>query len=104
MAQGDWGRIVLIEWLDDYAADTEAERANKEGSFAKLASKLASRGVTINTIVTVKGNVEDGEDFSQSGRLSKYEEIAGLTAYLVTDEAGFLSGARIAFDVGRRLA
>jgi NAD(P)-dependent dehydrogenase (short-subunit alcohol dehydrogenase family) len=103
MAQRGWGRIVEIELTDGRGAEAQAERRIGQQDVAKLASQLRSRGVTINTIVSAAQ--ADGASTAQpaSGKLSKAEEIAGLAVYLASEEAGFVSGARIAFDVGRRL-
>ena len=38
------------------------------------------------------------------GRLGKPEEIAGLCAYLASDEAAFLTGANIAINGGQHMA
>ena len=37
------------------------------------------------------------------GRLGKPEEIAGLVAYLASDEAAFLTGANIAINGGQHM-
>jgi acetoacetyl-CoA reductase len=37
------------------------------------------------------------------GRLGKPEEIAGLCAYLASDEAAFLTGANIAINGGQHM-
>ena len=38
------------------------------------------------------------EGMAPMGRMAQLEEIAGLVAYLASDEAGFISGAEIAID------
>ena len=37
------------------------------------------------------------------GRLGKPEEVAGLCAYLASDEAAFLTGANIAINGGQHM-
>ncbi|HEY3653359.1 MAG TPA: SDR family oxidoreductase [Steroidobacteraceae bacterium] len=37
------------------------------------------------------------------GRLGKPEEVAGLAAYLASDEAAFVTGANIAINGGRHM-
>jgi len=37
------------------------------------------------------------------GRLGKPEEIAGLVAYLCSDDAGFVTGANIAINGGQHM-
>jgi acetoacetyl-CoA reductase len=38
------------------------------------------------------------------GRLGKPEEVAGLCAYLASDEAAFLTGANIAINGGQHMS
>jgi acetoacetyl-CoA reductase len=117
MSQGGWGRIVEIAFTEGDAVATDSNsnvgRHSRQEQVKALASQLPLRGVTINTIVTDDGDSSGSAADSHaddrrasppvSDRLSKAEEIAGLAAYLVSDEAGILSGARIAFNAGRRL-
>lgn len=111
MTQAAWGRIVEIEsanaGLIHGASNEETEHHFRRQQIKTLALQCAIRGVTINTIVTSHaGSGLDGAFSPQraSARLSTAEEIAGLAAYLVSDEASFLNGARIVFNTGRRLA
>jgi hypothetical protein len=101
MAQRGWGRIVQIDLVDEDLNAATSGRACME----TLASHLPAC-VTINHRERNVGPKDDEACLPEraSGRLSKIEEIAGLAAYLVSDEAGFINGARIAFDTGRRLS
>ena len=77
--------------------------------------KLARRGVTVNTIspgyigtkmvMAIDKAVLDSKIIPQipMGRLGKPDEVAGLVAYLASDEAAFLTGANIAINGGQHM-
>ncbi|AIY43133.1 Oxidoreductase [Collimonas arenae] len=75
-----------------------------------LARDLGPRGITINNVqpgpVDTDMNPANG-DFAESlkaimplGRYGKDEEIAGFVAYLVSPEAGYITGASLSIDGG----
>jgi acetoacetyl-CoA reductase len=79
-----------------------------------LSLQVARKGVTVNTIspgyigtqmvMAIPCEVLDAEILLQIsvGRLGKPEEVAGLVAYLASDEAAFVTGANIAMN-GRHM-
>ncbi|HWT71371.1 MAG TPA: SDR family oxidoreductase [Oxalicibacterium sp.] len=110
MAERGWGRIVDIAASVQIDADQQMEsvrdRRRRQDAQA-LALQLGDRGVTVNTISPGHiGTPAGAEPTKQqaAGRLSLAEEIAGLAAYLLSDEGGVLNGANIAVNGGRRLA
>jgi acetoacetyl-CoA reductase len=80
-----------------------------------LALEVARKGVTVNTIspgyiatkmvLAVPKEVLDAKIIPHIpvGRLGKPEEVAGLVAYLCSDEAAFVTGANIAINGGQHM-
>jgi acetoacetyl-CoA reductase len=76
-----------------------------------LAQEVVKKGVTVNTIspgyvatdmvMAIKQEVRD-QIVAQipMGRLAQPAEIAGLIAYLVSDEAAYVTGANISINGG----
>ena len=81
-----------------------------------LALEVARKGVTVNTIspgyigtkmvLAIPKDVLDTKIIPQIpiGRLGRPEEIAGLCAYLASDEAAFLTGANLAINGGQHMS
>jgi len=81
-----------------------------------LALEVARKGVTVNTIspgyIGTKMVMEIPSDVLESkiipqipmARLGKPEEVAGLVAYLSSDEAAFVTGANIAINGGQHMS
>jgi acetoacetyl-CoA reductase len=90
---------------------------SRHARFTKaLALEYARKGVTVNTISPGYIGTKDGpgdserhtrfEDSSRRfpvGRLGKPEEVAGLVAYLCSEEAAFVTGANIAINGGQHM-
>ena len=80
-----------------------------------LALEVAKKGVTVNTIspgyigtkmvMAIPQEVLDSKIIPQipMGRLGKPDEVAGLVAYLSSDEAAFVTGANIAINGGQHM-
>lgn len=118
MAADHCGRIIHISAgrngavvSSDRIAATDAD-----AFIGALAGEMAHRSVTVNTITlgciettitSPQMNAIDSRNDSvnvcraDSGKL---EEIAGLTAYLASDEAAGIHGANIAINMGRYLS
>jgi acetoacetyl-CoA reductase len=92
-----------------------AAKAGMHGFSKALAQEVVKKGVTVNTVSP--GYVQTGmvkamkpdvlEAIVQQipmGRLAQPEEIAGLIAYLASDEAGYITGANISINGGLHMA
>ena len=92
-----------------------AAKAGMHGFTKALALEVAKKGVTVNTIspgyigtkmvMAIPADVLESKIIPQipMGRLGKPEEVAGLVAYLASDEAAFLTGANIAINGGQHM-
>ncbi|WP_158798254.1 SDR family NAD(P)-dependent oxidoreductase [Pedobacter sp. L105] len=113
---GDGGRIVIIgstsgssvgsPTATDYGATKAAAAAYARG----YAWDLGAKGITVNVIqpgpVATDMNPDEGplaDYFKSKNALKRYgtvEEIAALVNFLVSAEAGFITGATINIDGG----
>ncbi|HJV80302.1 acetoacetyl-CoA reductase, partial [Noviherbaspirillum sp.] len=115
MADRGWGRIINISSVNGQKGafgqtNYSAAKAGMHGFTKALALEVARKGVTVNTIspgyigtkmvMAIPKEVLDSKIIPQipMGRLGKPEEVAGLVAYLASDEAAFLTGANIAIN------
>jgi acetoacetyl-CoA reductase len=92
-----------------------AAKAGIHGFSKALALEVARKGVTVNTIspgyigtkmvTDIPSEVLETKIIPQipMGRLGKPEEVAGLVAYLSSDEAAFVTGANIAINGGQHM-
>jgi acetoacetyl-CoA reductase len=119
MAQ-QWGRIVNISSVNGQQGafgqtNYAAAKAGMHGFTKALALEMARHGVTVNTVSpgylrtkmveAVPADVMNGKILPQipMGRLGEPDEIAGLVAYLVSEDAGFMTGANIAINGGQHM-
>jgi acetoacetyl-CoA reductase len=120
MADRGWGRIINISSVNGQKGafgqtNYSAAKAGMHGFTKALALEVARKGVTVNTIspgyigtkmvMAIPKEVLDSKIIPQipMGRLGKPEEVAGLVAYLASDEAAFLTGANIAINGGQHM-
>jgi acetoacetyl-CoA reductase len=120
MADRGWGRIINISSVNGQKGafgqtNYSAAKAGMHGFTKALALEVARKGVTVNTIspgyigtkmvMAIPKDVLDSKIIPQipMGRLGKPEEVAGLVAYLASDEAAFLTGANIAINGGQHM-
>lgn len=105
------GSMVLIASTRAYQseANTFAYSASKGGVIALAHSLAVSGGPEIRVNAIAPGWIHCGdpsglspEDHSQhpTGRVGTVEDIAGMTRYLVSDEAGFITGQTVIIDGG----
>jgi acetoacetyl-CoA reductase len=116
-----WGRIVNISSVNGEQGafgqcNYSAAKAGMHGFTKALALEMARHGITVNTVSpgylrtkmveAVPADVMNGKILPQipMGRLGEPEEVAGLVAYLVSEDAGFVTGANLAINGGQHMA
>jgi acetoacetyl-CoA reductase len=121
MVERGWGRVINVSSVNGQKGafgqtNYSAAKAGMHGFTKALALEVAKKGVTVNTIspgyIGTKMVLAIPEDVLSSkilpqipvGRLGKPDEIAGLCAYLASDEAAFVTGANIAINGGQHMA
>jgi acetoacetyl-CoA reductase len=120
MVERGWGRIINISSVNGQKGafgqtNYSAAKAGMHGFTKALALEVARKGVTVNTIspgyigtkmvMEIPSEVLEGKIIPQipMGRLGKPDEVAGLVAYLASDEAAFVTGANIAINGGQHM-
>jgi acetoacetyl-CoA reductase len=120
MLDRGWGRIINISSVNGQKGafgqtNYSAAKAGMHGFTKALALEVVRKGVTVNTIspgyigtkmvMAIPKEVLDSKIIPQipMGRLGKPEEVAGLVAYLASDEAAFVTGANIAINGGQHM-
>jgi acetoacetyl-CoA reductase len=120
MVDRGWGRIINISSINGQKGafgqtNYSAAKAGMHGFTKALALEVARKGVTVNTVspgyigtkmvLAVPKEVLDAKIIPQIpvGRLGKPEEVAGLVAYLCSEEAAFVTGANIAINGGQHM-
>jgi acetoacetyl-CoA reductase len=119
MVQKGWGRIVNISSVNAIKGqfgqtNYSAAKAGMAGFAKALAQEVVKKGVTVNTVspgyvetdmvMAIRSDVR--EQIIQSipmGRLAKPEEIAAVVAFLVSEEAGYITGANISVNGGMHM-
>ncbi len=119
VAQG-WGRIVNIGAVDAHGgaageANHSAARAGLHGLTKALALESARHGITVNTVSPGYLQTRMMHDVSPEtmhqrilpqipvGRLGQPAEVAGLVSWLVSEAAGFVTGANLAINGGQHM-
>ena len=120
MVDRGWGRIINISSVNGQKGafgqtNYSAAKAGMHGFTKALALEVAKKGVTVNTIspgyigtkmvMAIPQEVLDSKIVPQipGGRLGKPDEVAGLVAYLTSEEAAFVTGANIAINGGQHM-
>jgi acetoacetyl-CoA reductase len=121
MAERGWGRVLNMSSVNGQKgafgqANYSAAKAGMHGFTKALALEYARKGVTVNTIspgyigtkmvLAVPKDILDAKIIPQIpvGRLGKPDEVAGLVAYLCSDEAAFVTGANFAINGGQHMS
>ncbi|QSI75474.1 MULTISPECIES: acetoacetyl-CoA reductase [Niveibacterium] len=120
MVERKWGRVINVSSVNGQKGafgqtNYSAAKAGMHGFTKALALEVAKNGVTVNTIspgyigtkmvTAIPQEILDSKILPQIpvSRLGKPEEIAGLVAYLASDEAAFLTGANISINGGQHM-
>ena len=120
MMERGWGRVVNVSSVNGQKGafgqtNYSAAKAGMHGFTKALALEVAKKGVTVNTIspgyigtkmvMAIPQEVLDSKILPQipQGRLGKPEEVAGLVAYLTSEEAAFVTGANISINGGQHM-
>lgn len=116
MAGRGWGRVINMSSVNAIKGqfgqtNYSAAKAGMHGFTKALAQEVVRKGVTVNTISP--GYVETDmtraikPEILQSiieqipiGRMAYPKEIAGLVAYLVSDDAAYITGANLSINGG----
>jgi len=113
MARARWGRIVLVSSMAGVLgvagyASYATSKAALTGLARSSARELAPRGVTVN--VVAPGYIdtemlaglprEDFEAVVPLGRYAQPHEVAAVVAFLISEEAGYTTGAVVPVDGG----
>jgi acetoacetyl-CoA reductase len=116
-----WGRIINISSVNAQQGafgqvNYAAAKAGMHGFTKALALELARHAVTVNTISpgylrtrmveAVPSDIMRDKILPNIpvGRLGEPDEVAGLVAYLVSEDASFMTGANLAINGGQHMA
>jgi acetoacetyl-CoA reductase len=120
MVERKWGRVINVSSVNGQKGafgqtNYSAAKAGMHGFTKALALEVARNGVTVNTIspgyigtkmvTAIPQEILDSKILPQIpvSRLGKPEEIAGLVAYLASEEAAFVTGANISINGGQHM-
>jgi len=121
MVEAGWGRIVNIssssaQGGQPFMTHYVSAKAGVVGFTKALALELGPKGITVNTIPPgfidtpmlrdseqkgFLGNVEDAVATTPVRRMGRPEDIAAACAFLVRDEASYITGQVIGVNGGR---
>lgn len=122
MIAAGWGRIVNIssssaQGGQPFMAHYVSSKAGMIGLTKSLALEFGPKGVTVNTIPPgfidtpmlraseskglLGGKVEEHEQKTPVRRIGRPDDIAAMCAFLVRDEAGYITGQVLGVNGGR---
>ena len=120
MTDRGWGRIINVSSVNALKGqfgqtNYSAAKAGMHGFSKALAQEVVKKGVTVNTIspgyvatemvMAIRAEVREQIVAAiPMGRLAQPDEIAGLVAYLASDDAGYITGANISINGGLHMA
>ena len=116
MTDRGWGRIVNISSVNALRGqfgqtNYAAAKAGMHGFSKALAQEVVKKGVTVNTVSPGYVATDMVKAINPTllekiiaeipaGRLAEPDEIAGLVAYLASDDAGYITGANVSINGG----
>jgi 3-oxoacyl-[acyl-carrier protein] reductase len=116
MVKARWGRIVSVSSVvarmgNPGQANYVASKAGIEGFSRALALEIASRNITVNTVspgfieTDMTGSLTDEQkqkmlDRIPAQRMGSVDEVAAAVEYLVSDEAGYVTGQTLQVNGG----
>lgn len=116
MTRARWGRIVSIGSIvgamgNAGQANYAAAKAGLEGFSRALAKEVGSRNITVNTVAPGFIDTDMTKDLPEAnkeamlgqipaGRLGMPQEIAAAVAYLVSEDAAYVTGATLPVNGG----
>jgi len=119
MSERGWGRIVNISSVNAIKGqfgqtNYSAAKAGMAGFAKALAQEVVRKGVTVNTVspgyvetdlvMAIRAEVRERIIASiPMGRLARPEEVAAVVAFLVSEEAGYITGANISVNGGMHM-
>ncbi|HSA49222.1 MAG TPA: SDR family oxidoreductase, partial [Yinghuangia sp.] len=122
MVEAKWGRIVNISSSSTHSGQPfqthyVAAKSAVVGLTKSLALEFGPKGITVNTIPPgfvdtpmlraseekglLAGSVEDHAKLTPVRRAGRPEDIAAACSFLVSDEAGYITGQIIGVNGGR---
>jgi 3-oxoacyl-[acyl-carrier protein] reductase len=119
MRERRWGRVLnvvstsVIEPIA-FLMLSNAHRASMIAAFKTLSRQVAADGVTLNSVLPgrigtdrlkdASGSLEGAQEAARmqvpAGRLGTPQEMAAAAAFLCSDRASYITGARLAVDGG----
>jgi acetoacetyl-CoA reductase len=119
MSERGWGRIVNISSVNAIKGqfgqtNYSAAKAGMAGFSKALAQEVVRKGVTVNTVSpgyvetdlvkAIRPEIRERIVASiPMGRLAKPEEVAAVVAFLVSEDAGYITGANISVNGGMHM-
>lgn len=116
MTKARWGRVINISSVvgamgNAGQANYAAAKAGLEGFSRAMAKEIGSRGITVNSIAPGFIDTDMTKELPEAnkeamlaqipaGRLGQPEEIAAAVEFLVSEQAGYVTGATIPVNGG----